>query len=56
MKKTWRADFFDDPDDTSPSRTVIVSADTEDEAVDEAVAQMGEAVRVELIRMVSRGN
>ena len=56
MKKTWRADFFDDPDDTSPSRSVIISADSEDEAVDKAVAQMGEAIFVGFTRMVSRGN
>jgi hypothetical protein len=56
MKKTWRADFFRDPDDTSPSRSVIISADSEDEAVDKAAAQMGDAVRVEFTCVISRGN
>ena len=42
MKKSWRADFFDDTDDTLPSRSVIISADSEDEAVDKAAALMGE--------------
>jgi hypothetical protein len=32
--------------DTSPSRSVIISADSEDEAVDEAAAQMGKATLV----------
>ena len=45
--KTWRADFFDDTDDALPSRSVIISADNEDDAVDKAVAQMGDAVLVE---------
>jgi hypothetical protein len=53
--KTWRADFFDDPDDRSPSRSVIISADNEDEAVEKAVVQMGEAKRVEFSRVVSGG-
>jgi hypothetical protein len=53
--KTWRADFFDDPDDRSPSRSVVISADNEDEAVEKAVAQMGEGMRVEFSRVVSRG-
>jgi len=53
---TWRADFFDDMDDALPSRSVFISADNEDDAVDKAVAQMGNAARVEFIRMVTRGN
>jgi hypothetical protein len=54
--KTWRADFFDDPDDTSPSRSMIIYANSEDDAVEIAVAQMGAAVRIEFTRMVFRGN
>ena len=53
--KTWRADFFDDLDDRSPSRSVIICADNEDEAVEKAVAQMDETMRVEFSRVVSRG-
>ena len=44
---TWRADFFDDTDDALPSRSAIISADSEDDAVDKAAAQMGDAVLVE---------
>jgi hypothetical protein len=53
---TWHAEFFDDTDDLLPSRSMIISADNEDDAVDKAVAQMGNAARVEFIRMVTRGN
>jgi hypothetical protein len=56
MKKTWRADFFDDTDDTLSSRSVIICADSEDEAVDKAAAHMGDAVRVEFTHVISRGN
>jgi hypothetical protein len=54
--KTWRADFFDDTDDALPSRSVFISADNEDDAVDKAVAQMGNAIRIEFTRVISRGN
>ena len=56
VKKTWRADFFTETDDILPSRLVIIFADSEDEAEDRAVTQIGDAVRVEFIRMISRGN
>ena len=46
--------FFYDPDDTSPSRSAIISADSEDEAVENAVAQMGVTTRVVFSRIVSR--
>jgi hypothetical protein len=54
--KTWRADFFDDTDDALPSRSMIISADNEDDAVDKAVAQMIDAACVEFTRVVSTGN
>ena len=44
---TWCVDFFDKWDDASPSRSMIISANSEDEAVDKAAAQMGDAVRIE---------
>jgi hypothetical protein len=47
---TLRADFFDDPDHTSPSRSVIISASSEEEVVERAAAQMKDAVRVEFGR------
>ena len=53
---TWRADFFDDMDDALPSGSAIISADSEDDAVDKAAALMGDAVRVEFTRVISRGN
>jgi hypothetical protein len=56
MKKTWRADFFDDTDDILPSRSAIISADSEDEAVDLAIAQMGNAVHIQFTRTISMGN
>jgi len=53
---TWREDFFDDMDDALPSRSAIISADSEDDAVDKAAAQMGDAIRIEFTRVISRGN
>jgi hypothetical protein len=50
---TWRADFFDKWDDTSPSRSVIISTNNEDEAVDKAATQMGDAARIEFTRTFS---
>ena len=52
---TWRADFFDDMDDALPSGSAIISADSEDDAVDKAAAQMGDAIRIEFTRVISRG-
>jgi hypothetical protein len=56
MKKTWRADFFDDPEDTSPSRSMIIYANSEDDAAEMAVAQMNDAIRIEFTRIIFRGN
>jgi hypothetical protein len=50
---TWRADFFDDSDDMSPSRSVMIFADSEDDAVAKAAAQMGDAAQVNFIRVIS---
>jgi hypothetical protein len=51
---TWRADFFDFWEDTFPSRSATIDADTEDEAVEKAAAQMGDAARIEFIRTYSK--
>jgi hypothetical protein len=51
-----RADFFDYWDDALPSRSVTIYADSEDQAVDKASAQMGDAVRIEFTRTFSLGN
>jgi hypothetical protein len=53
-KATWQADFFDEWDDASPFRSVIITADGEDEAVGEAAAQMGDAACVEFTRVVEK--
>jgi hypothetical protein len=50
---TWRADFFDDWDDASPSRSMIISANSDDEIVNEAESQIGDAVRLEFIALNS---
>jgi hypothetical protein len=47
---TWRADFFDNWDDTLPSRSVTICADDENDAVDKAAAQMGSMARIEFTR------
>jgi hypothetical protein len=44
---TWRVDFFDDWDDVSPSRSMIITANSEDEAVEMAAVHMGDATHVE---------
>ena len=46
--------FFDNLDDPSPSRAMIISANSDDEAVKEAAAQMGDAARVEFTRRISK--
>jgi hypothetical protein len=45
-----RADFFDDMEDTAPSRSLIISASNEEEIVERAAAQMRDAARVEFGR------
>ena len=54
-RAAWRADFFDSWDDVAPSRSVMISANSEDEAVDQAAAQMGGAARIEFTRSFSKG-
>jgi hypothetical protein len=48
------ADFFNKWDDALLSRSVTISADNEDEAVDIAT-QMGDAARIEFTRTFSKG-
>jgi len=33
---TWKADFYDNRDDTKPTRSTTITADTEDEATEKA--------------------
>jgi hypothetical protein len=47
-KATWRAEFFDNSADTSPSRAILITADSEEEASKLAHAQMEGAMRVEV--------
>jgi hypothetical protein len=49
---TWRADYFDKPRDQAPIRSVIIEAEYESDALDEARAKMGSACRrAEVIRL-----
>jgi hypothetical protein len=50
---TWRADFFEDWDDEAPSRSMIISANSEDEIVEEAESGMRDAVRLEFVPLDS---
>jgi hypothetical protein len=54
--KTWRADFLDNWDDRSRSRSMMIFADNEDEAVAQAAAQMGNAARFQFVRVLSKSN
>lgn len=47
--RTWQAKIFDNWDDASPSRWMIIVANTEDEALSAATAQMGSAARIEFV-------
>jgi hypothetical protein len=49
---TWRADFFDDWDDAAPSRSMVISANSDDEIVEEAELEMGRAVRLEFFPFI----
>jgi hypothetical protein len=51
--KIWQADFFDNSDDPSPSRSMTIAANSEDEAVEKAAAQIGDASHVEFSRTIS---
>jgi ribosomal protein L20A (L18A) len=42
-----RADFFDNWDDSAPSCTKIIRAESEEAAIEKAAAQIGNAARVE---------
>ena len=48
----WRADYFDNARDQTPRRSVIIEAEYESDALDEARAKMGSACsRAEVIRL-----
>ena len=38
---TWRADYFDNPRDNAPSRSEIILAENESDALHEARSKMG---------------
>jgi hypothetical protein len=47
---TWRADYFDKARDQAPARSIIIKAENESDALDEARAKMGSACsRAEVI-------
>ena len=48
---TWRADYFDKTKDQAPTRSVIIEAEYESDALDEARAEMGSACSAEVIRI-----
>ena len=49
---TWRADYFDKARDQAPTRSIIIKAENESDALDEARAKMGSACfRAEVIRL-----
>jgi hypothetical protein len=51
-KVILRADFYDDSDSLSPSRSVIISAADEEEAVEWAADHMGNAARIEFTHAI----
>jgi hypothetical protein len=49
---TWRADYFDNPKDKAPSRTEIIEAEYEADALDEARRKMASiCCRAEVTRL-----
>jgi hypothetical protein len=42
---TWRADYFDNPRSNAPSPSVIIVAENESDALNEARSKMGSFVR-----------
>jgi hypothetical protein len=52
---TWRADYFDKRDQ-APTRSVIIEAQHESDALDEARAKMGSVCRAEVIRLEPKPN
>jgi hypothetical protein len=52
MMATWRAEFFDKPDDKVPSQSVVIEAKDEDEAAERAGAAMGASLRADLTRVI----
>lgn len=52
MMATWRAEFFDKPDDRVPSQSVIIEAKDEDDAAERAGAAMGASLRADLTRVI----
>jgi hypothetical protein len=55
---TWRADYFDNPRDKAPSRSEIIVAENQSDALHEARSKMGsvcsraEVMRVEVTHKV----
>ena len=49
---TWRADYFHNPKDEAPSRSEIIVAENESDALQNARSKMGSACsRAEVIRV-----
>ena len=54
-KLIWRADYFDKATDKRPSRSEWIAAIADEEAREEAMVQMGGAMRVRLIMTNGEG-
>jgi hypothetical protein len=46
----WRATYYRAPTDTFAKRSVVITADNEEEAVQKATAVMGDSYRVDVVR------
>jgi hypothetical protein len=54
---TWRADYFDNPRSNAPSRSVIIIAENESDALNEARSKMGSlCARAEVIPLEVTAN
>jgi hypothetical protein len=48
----WRADYFDRPKENAPSRSEIIVAENESDALDQARSKMGSVCsRAEVVRL-----
>jgi hypothetical protein len=53
----WRADYFDNPKDNAPSRSEIIVAENESDALDQARSKMDSVCcRAEVIRLEGSAN
>ena len=53
-KFNWRANFYNNTEDMTPARTELIEASSEDEAANIAIKNMGDTMRVDVIRTITR--